>query len=306
MNKINFEVLINDEVLSNLSESFQSMGNEKVLSLINDFEDGSWRYKKFQNFIWDNIAEIALSSEEREKLVDSSHTKLVQAAKKLRLTDKEGERGKGSELAEIFLYGVMKHFYNALPVVPKIFYKQNPKDNAKGADSIHIVIEENNNFSVWFGEAKFYKDINRAMSEAIKSLSELLSTDKLKNENSIITGLRDIDSIISDKQLRYQIKEFLSDENSIDNFKPKLHVPILLLHECDKTKNCTELTQEYKNTMKSQHILDAQRYYEKQIEELCSITKYSRITFHLILFPIPDKQSVIESFINHAKFYRGQ
>lgn len=306
MSKINFEVLINDEVLSNLSESFQSMGNEKVLSLINDFEDGSWRYNKFQNFIWDNIAEIALSSEEREKLVDSSHTKLVQAAKKLRLTDKESERGKGSELAEIFLYGVMKHFYNALPVVPKIFYKQNTNDNAKGADSIHIVIEKNNNFSIWFGEAKFYKDINSAMSEAIKSLTELLSTDKLKNENSIITGLREIDNVISDRQLRCQIKEFLSGENSIDNFKPKLHVPILLLHECDKTKNCTELTQEYKNTMKSQHILDAQRYYEKQIEKLCSITKYSQITFHLILFPIPDKQSVVESFINHAKFYRGQ
>ena len=48
----------------------------------------------------------------------------------------------GSELAEILLYGIMHHHYKALPVVPKIFNKQNSNDNAKGADSVHIVLEK--------------------------------------------------------------------------------------------------------------------------------------------------------------------
>ena len=38
-------------------------------------------------------------------------------------------------------------------------FKQNNQDNAKGADSVHIVIENENNFSLWLGEAKFYTNI---------------------------------------------------------------------------------------------------------------------------------------------------
>ena len=52
----------------------------------------------------------------------------------------------------------MKHHYGALSAVPKIFYKQNVQDNAKGADSVHIVLN-NNDFSIWFGEAKFYPNL---------------------------------------------------------------------------------------------------------------------------------------------------
>ena len=37
----------------------------------------------------------------------------------------------------------------ALHVVPKIFYKQNPKDNTKGADSVHVVLDEKENFTLW-------------------------------------------------------------------------------------------------------------------------------------------------------------
>ncbi len=156
MMEMEFEVLINDEFINvALEDNLDPIDNKYVLSLVNDFEDGSWRYKKFQNFIWDNIAETALSQIERSSLVNQHHTLLTAAAKNLRITDKEGDISKGSELAEIILYGIMKHYYGALSVVPKIFYKQNAQDNAKGADSVHIVIEDNSDFSIWFGEAKF-------------------------------------------------------------------------------------------------------------------------------------------------------
>jgi hypothetical protein len=134
-------------------KSLTPIDNKRILSLINDFEDGEWRYSTFQNFIWDNIAETALSFRERESLIGQSYSLLVAAAKNLRLTDKStDEKGRGSELAEIFLYGIMRHHYKCLPVVPKIFYKQSSQDYAKGADSVHIVIENSRDFSLWLGE----------------------------------------------------------------------------------------------------------------------------------------------------------
>jgi hypothetical protein len=77
----------------------------------------------------------------------------------------------------------MRHKYDAIPVVPKIFYKQNSGDNAKGADSVHIVVNENGRFTLWFGEAKFYKSIEDArLPGIIKSIGNSLSTDKLKKK----------------------------------------------------------------------------------------------------------------------------
>ena len=198
-----FEVLIDDTFEKiNLIEGLTPVKNKWVLSLINDFEDGTWRFSKFQDFIWDNIVETALSKSERDKLISQDHTRLRTAAKNLRLTDKENDIGKGSELAEIVLYGIMKHYYGALSVVPKIFYKQNPQDNAKGADSVHIVLEGEKDFSLWFGEAKFYNNIEDArLDSIIESVGNSLSTDKLKKENSIITNIQDLDLTIDDADI---------------------------------------------------------------------------------------------------------
>ncbi len=227
MNRLlDFEILIDDSFVNFNDDSTLSPTNNKwVLSILNDYEDGRWRYPKFQSFIWDNVAEAALSSAEREALVDKSHTLLVSAAQNLRLTDR-ADPGKGSEIAEIVLYAIMKHHYSALPVVPKIFYKQNRGDPAKGADSVHIVIEEGgSDFSLWFGEAKFYSGIeDTRLSTIVDSVRDTLNTQKLKKENSIITNVGDLDDLIKDSSLLKSIKEALDNKKSIDSIKSKLHV----------------------------------------------------------------------------------
>ena len=202
---ITFEIIIND-AFANLvtDDSLTPIENKNILSLINDFEDGEWRTEKFHKFIWDNVSETALSLKERNGLITKPLSALIESAKKLRLTDKEADdKGQGSELAEIFLYGIMKHHYNALSVVPKIFYKQNSKDFAKGSDSVHIVIENDNNFSLWFGEAKFYNSIENArLGEIVQSVENSLQKDKLKKENSIITNISDLDALEIEESLK--------------------------------------------------------------------------------------------------------
>lgn len=278
-----------------------------ALSLINDFESGEWRYEKFKNYIWDNIAETALSKIERDSLVNKPSSVLAESAKKLRITNND-TIGKGSELCEILLYGIMKEYYSALPVVPKIFYKQNSNDNAKGADSVHIVIEDNSNdFSLWFGEAKFYKSIDGAINSAIMSVDNFLRNDnQIKKENSIITSVSDIDKMGLSTELVEKIKSTLSGESSLDNIKPKINIPILLLHECDITKEENEFTEEYKNKIISFHKDKANEYFKKQVEEMSDIFKYSDIKFHLILFPIPNKKIIVDTFIGNANHHRGQ
>lgn len=304
-----FEILIDDSYANtNTDGNIVPVDNKSVLSMINDFEDGKWRFQEFQNFIWDNIAETSLSFKERESLVDQSHSLLTSAAQSLRLTDKEGDISKGSELAEIILYGIMKHHYNALPVVPKIFYKQNPQDNAKGADSVHIVIEKGGtDFSIWFGEAKFYNSIEDArLGVIIESVENSLLTDKIKKENSIITNVSDINHLIEDEILRNKITTALSPKESLDNLKPKLHIPILLLHECAITNAQTILTDDYKNEIIEYHKQRSESYFKKQINKFGRLHMYSEIHFHVILLPVPNKKEIVDKFVSVADFYKNQ
>ena len=300
---LTFEVLIQEcfnEI--NTNKDLSPVDNKYLFSLINDFEDGKWRSSKFHQFIWNNVAQTALSAEERNSLIDKSDTLLIKSAQNLRLTDKDKEEvdniGRGSELAEICLYGIMKEYYKALPVVPKIFHKQNVNDNAKGADSVHIVVTDSD-YTLWFGEAKFYNSLEDTRFDTIiKSVENALITEKLKKENSIITDLKDIDTLIENSELVERIKGDLNYSNSIDKLKPKIHIPILIIYECNKTQKQSSLTEEYKQEIIQYHENRAQSYFEKQISKLKeSIVSYDKITFHLILFPVPNKKDIVDRFV---------
>lgn len=306
-----FEVLINDEFCKYCdNDTLTEIDNAKLLSIINDFEDGEWRYKKFQNFIWDNIKDTALNAKERKALIEEQKESSIieRAVNKLRLINDSNDsyNGKGGEIGEIILYGIMRRHYNALPIVPKIFYKQNKNDYAKGADSIHIVVESEDEFSLWFGESKFYNGISSSqIDRVIESVSNSLQTDKLKKENSIIIGLNDINEFDEiSNNLKSKIIELLSEDTSMDKIKLILNIPILILHECQITKNETELKDEYKESIIKFHTDTATKYFEKQIKKCSSVHLYSKIKFHLILFPVPDKSKIEDKFLTIAKAHK--
>ena len=273
------------------------------LCMVNDFEDGKWNIEAFHDFIWVNIAQTALNKEEHEALGGRPSTLLKRAAKNLRITDKDVS---GGEIAEILLYSIMKHHYNALPVVPKIYYKQNPNDFAKGADSVHIEIEDEDNFSFWLGEAKFYNKLENArLDKVVESVHDTLTSDKIKKENSIILGIKDLDELEIPEILLDKIKCLLDKEKPVDKIKPHLHVPILLLHECEITSKAKILSKEYLNSIKEQYADRATAYFKKQIEKCKNdIFMYSDICFHLILIPVPNKEEIVNMFVNRAKAFR--
>lgn len=279
------------------------INNKYSLCMVNDFEDGKWNIEAFHEFIWDNIAQTALNRNEREALGGRPSTMLKRAAKNLRITDKDIS---GGEIAEILLYSIMKHHYNALPVVPKIYYKQNANDFAKGADSVHIVIEDGNNISFWLGEAKFYNKLENArLDKVVESVHDTLTSNKIKKENSIILGIKDLDELGIPKALLIKIKSLLDKDASLDKLKPHLHVPILLLHECEITSKAKLKNKEYLDSIKEQYADRATAYFKKQIEKCKDdIFMYSKICFHLMLIPVPNKKEIVNMFIKRAQAFR--
>ncbi len=305
---MDFKIVI-DDIFSLLThdKSLTPIEKKRVLSIVNDFEDGYWNSDRFNKFIWNNIKETALSFKERKSLIEEGEDSiLTSSARNLRLSDSDKDVGKGSEIAEILLYGIMKNHYHALPIVPKIFYKQNQQDYAKGADSVHIVIESDKTFSLWFGESKFYNSIEDArFTKIIESVKESLTLEKLKKENSIITNISDINEFDEiSVELRKSIIDSLSQRRSVDSIKPILNIPILLLYECELTKGESHLTDDYLKKIKEFHSERATAYFKKQILACSTIDLYSEIKFHIILFPVPEKEPIVDKFVAKAKIYR--
>lgn len=298
-----FKTVLKESV--NVSGSGGDPARHLLLSIANDFEDSKWRVQRFHEFIWNNIAQTALSESERNALIDSPQTLLNRAASNLRLTDSAKDIGSGSELAEAVLYGVMHAYYGGLPVVPKIFYKQNVQDNAKGADSVHVTLD-GDTFRLWFGESKFYSNIEDARLAAIvKSVGDSLKADKLKKENSIICSVSDLSACISDQVILEKIRKLLSQDVSLDELKPHLSIPILLLHECALTSGASVWSKEYEQSLIDHHRDRALSYFKRQLGQLSSsISLYGEITFHVILIPVPSKGKIVEKFLATAKFHK--
>ena len=304
---MDFEIVLADDFINICTnDKVLIKDNKKVLSFLNDYEDGKWRTSKFFNFIWDNIAETALNHQERQALFDKSHKKLVEAARNLRLSDPNDNIGRGSEIAEIMLYAIMKHYYKALPVVPKIYYKQNSQDNAKGADSVHLVIQDED-YSLWFGEAKFFNSLNdQNFYQITNSLFNALQTEKLKKENSIILGLKDLDGLGIDKNIIDKITEDLSPKKSIDNIKKRINIPIMVVHECEATNDADIYDEEYCDKIKEIYEEKANSYFLKQFNKLKDIHLYGFIKFHLILFPVPNKKKIVDRFVKNVEYFKTE
>ena len=300
---VEFDVVV-DDILQNLSTENIEPNNKALLSLVNDYEDGKWRRRKFLNFIWDNIKETALSQTEKEAYIGNERTILEKSVKNLRLL--EGKES-GGEIGEILLYGVMKKYYSALPVVPKIFSKQNRQDFAKGADSVHITLNDDKTFSLWLGEAKFYNSIDDSrLNSIVDSVHNMFINNKLRKELNVVTSMRDLDLFIDDKNVLNNVKQKLSDGVSLDEIKQYLHVPILILHECKITKNNTDVYEEYKKKIKEEHIKKAETFMKKQDKKFENIYNYQEIKFHLILFPVPEKSILVDKFYRRAIFERDE
>ncbi|MCR6572142.1 HamA C-terminal domain-containing protein [Campylobacter insulaenigrae] len=279
-NDVTFEICL-DSVMDDSCSRF-------LLSLINDYEEGEWRFEKFNRYIMNTLAETALSKTEREALASKEEYYSIMQRSVANLNKKEGEIG------EIFLYGIMKKYYNALPIVPKIFYKQNTNDYAKGADSVHLTIE-NQECHLWLGESKFYTDITDAINEAIKSIKNLLVKDKINKEKSIIMDINDVESFIKDKiseESIDKIKRVLKQDTSIDELKNILHIPISIIYQCETTKTYSELSEEYKQKIVNFHQEKAKQAIIKITNELNNVHKIEKIKFHIILFPVPDKEKI--------------
>ncbi|HDI3316028.1 TPA: DUF1837 domain-containing protein, partial [Vibrio cholerae] len=112
--------------------------------------------------------------------------------------------------------------------VTKARLRSTTREQIKGFDCAHFSIN-NSKVTLWLGEAKFHKNINGAISSALKSLEEHLSdSERIKSELRLLGGEIEINKQLENDKYEL-LKSYVTGGKSLN--KVDIAVPVLCTYD---------------------------------------------------------------------------
>lgn len=242
------------------------------------YENSEWRYRAVADYLFDWLPEFALKYSDLEDLSSATMMRLIKrAAKTVYTTPKYEKRG---EFGELLLHALIREVFDSQPAISKIYYKSTVNKAVEGFDAVHVV-ENGEDLELWLGEAKFHKDINRAITEVVKELEIHMGHDYLREEFILISSKVDPRWPHAKK-----FEKLLSERNSLDNVFKCICIPVLLTYESKAVLSFNEVSAEYKDAL----LEEVTSIYKK-----FSSNELPKVRIHLFLFPLADKDLLVST-----------
>lgn len=262
-----------------------------VQGLCTGYEKGSWRNEDLAGYLFEFLPEFALRYEE---LGPRGHeewaSRLVEAAKAVYTTKKFKRRG---EFGELLLHAVVRAIWKSDPAVSKIYYKDSPNDTVKGFDAVHLVCPSEGELEILLGEVKFYKSIDRAMSDVAKELRDHFDNDEwLKAEFAAVT--RKVDGSWPRAK---EFKDLLHKRKSLDEIADRIRVPVLLTYESDCIGAHDACTKEYCEQFEAEILDVRQRFEAKKLPK--------DVVIDLLLVPMKQKSELLKILEKKLRSWQG-
>lgn len=245
------------------------------------YELSEWWCDGIADNLVDWIVDYALKADELTSLNHTNpYIRLKQAAARVYTSDKYQRRGEAGEIAA---HAVCRKYFGTIPVAPRVNYLSASNDPVKAFDLVHVRFTDGDEVELWLGEAKFFKDRNGAIADAIASIKSHITKGFLKNEK-LLLGPQVSDEIPqSDK-----IRELLSSEVSLDKLIDQAVFPVLIAANSDATAKHSSQSEEYNDEVRA----EMSALWEKL--EASGLT--SKIKLFLIYVPLGDKDKLNEAF----------
>jgi Cap4 SAVED domain len=212
----------------------------------------------------------------------------VKAARKIYQTEKFKSRG---EFGELFLHIAVRQHFKTFPAVSKIYFKDSPNKTVAGFDIAHVVISNDDEFELWFGEAKLYKEIHGAIASAIESLKKYQVIEYAKTEFAIIS-----DYVDDSWEHAAKFKNLIHQDVPIDYIFSKLVIPVFLGYECPIVGKHQARTGAYIEEMRQDFISNHELFINAGPPK--------NLTIVLFLLPIPSLDALRQAL--HGKLRAAQ
>lgn len=255
------------------------------------YELTKWRGRDLVRDTFDNhLLSFALNySEYRAVSGETAMKSLRDAAISVYTTDKYGLRG---EFGEMLLHGALVDFYGADPVVSKIYYEDSANDVVKGFDSVHIVPLDDGTLQLWLGEAKFYNNLQGAVSAVLKDVSAHLDADFLRKEFMFIGRKVDDSWPHADS-----FKALVAPARSLDEIASSIVMPVFLTYDSEAVAAHDVVSATYIDDLTAETTAALSSFENR-------LSKPLEVQIRLILVPLKSKRKLVKMM--HKKLRKLQ
>lgn len=209
------------------------------------YENGAYRQDELIKVMRGALPHFALTPEEYERLkmdddVDEMYRLAFSRISKAK-KDKKGDYG------ELLLFLILKTFYGADRLVTKVKLRSSVKDQIKGFDCAHFVVNESDEVELWLGEVKFYKSFSSALDDVVEEIERHTQGEYLKDEFSILCPNIEVNGELPVSE---KIIEMLDGTVSLDDVR--IVIPALITYETALFKGFSRLDEAFRAGMLKQ------------------------------------------------------
>lgn len=250
------------------------------------YEQRAWRAQALARHITDWVLDFALQPTEplhRGNALDAAR-RAIQAT-----------FGNGNDRGvpgEILLHAICRQFFGSDTVIHKVYFKTADNDTYKGFDGVHSVHSPTGGLELWLGEAKFYKNIYKAVTDATAELRSHLEGDYLRKEFAIVAG-----RIAPNHPHIDELKQLLHHNTSLDVVFSRIVTPVLVTYDSAATERhrvtCTEYLEALENETRNHWLL-----FKNKLDTNLPVS------VRLILLPMANKKTLLDALDEEISRWR--
>jgi len=249
------------------------------------FEQNKFRLTPLVDVLVRVIPEFAFGYQEGSTLLlTDAWDKLRDAARLIYTSDNYNNRG---EFGEIVLHLLLRDFCGTIPLISKIYFKDNRNSAVKGFDGVHIQICETLK-KLWLGESKIYTNGRSGVLDLAEDVKKHLKQDYLRSEFSLISTK--IPEKIPERE--YWIK-LLDKHQTLDNIFGSICVPCVCTYSSNLFKNYQDVTKEY--------LQDFKKESHKLKSDFDTVNAVTDVEIILMLLPIESKKDLVKTLDERLK-----
>jgi len=207
------------------------------------------------------------------------------------IEDKYLKRG---EFGELILHLLLRDFYETIPLISKIYFKDSDGHTVHGFDAIHIQPETK---SIWLGESKLYTCGKNGVDALVKDLEEHIEKDYLNREFALISKKLKILDNIEEKD--YWL-DLLDEATSLKDKFESITIPMLCTYSSDLYETYGDdsidgFINDYTNEV---------RALKKRFDDKNNHKLKLHLNIVLMLFPVKCKNELVKGI--HKKLHLMQ
>ena len=270
------------------------LGNDNKLNLFTlKISNNRFAYDELISELYDCIITFSLSRNELFQFEKSKGGKRFIAARE-KFRDYCSNEG---ELGEVLLYCFLEAHLQAPKILTKLEIKTSSNDYVKGADGVHLLRLDEQNYQLVFGESKLNSDLSRGISEAFISITKFLdgANNKLLFEKNLVNSQL-VKEAVDDSTYNF-LKKIIVPEANEDDFHTDNSFGIFLGHDIKVDENKKNLDnaafRNYLRESTKKMVIDKLDSIKKQIQKK-ELWGYN---FYIYTVPFTDLKNIRKDII---------